>query len=316
MPQEAQVEIGKRPIAAKPEDVIPAGRKIITKEVVVGLVKKPTVEPFVPTPGVPAAPGLPFFPRLPARPYYEEVVTKPLILNIETLGLNPFKNRIISIGLQDPEDLSAAPLIIMENDEAQMLNKFFAVVKAGGYNELVGYSLSFDYRFILIKAMKHGLTCKEFYNMDLYDLMQVMAQGKQKYVYFPQKPPKLSDVADYFWGYPKPFTDLEMMKYYAAGRYDKVVEFATSQIIRTMALYSLFRYISETSISSEHPGSVSAESSFTSLNNPTAATLLTIPEAQPKKTWTAKCPECLAEREVPIGTEYNFCEICKAQIRK
>ena len=157
---------------------------------------RPPVTPAITPPGVPA----PF-------------ENRHLIINIETTGFDPLKDRIISIGIQNPLLPDELPVVLMHEKEEVMLNSLFTVIKEGGYGVLVGYGMSFDYRFILVKAMKHNIECKEFYDCDLLDMGQAMAQGKFEFVYFAQRQPKLSDVGDFFWSYPKPFTDLEMLKY-------------------------------------------------------------------------------------------------------
>jgi len=241
---------------------------------------------------------------------------KRLVVNIETTGFDPFLDRIIAIGVQDPNDYEANPLIIMFDDERQILDLLFTIIVEGSYEEIIGYGLSFDFRFIMVRAMYHGLTCKEFYDMTLYDLMQGMAQGKFSFVYFPQKAVKLSDVGEFFWGFPKPFTDLKMLEYYELGQLDKVSEFTSSQVMRILALYYLFRYINETpvrSMSSEVGGfDLSLGQSLT--GNPRSK--LTIPEANAPKTWIAHCPVCLSEFDVPMDLTEFICPIDGAIIKR
>jgi len=255
---------------------------------------RPTPAPFTPTP----------------------VEKRRLILNIETTGLKPWEHRIIAIGYQDPEEPTSFPSVIMLDDETRMIEAILGVIQDGGYNELVGYGLSFDYRFILLRAMKHGIPIKEFYDASLYDLMQAMAQGKFAFVYFPQKPPKLSDLADFLWSYPKPFTDLEMIKFYAAGEHEKVVEFTKSQINRILALYYQFRATSETTFSPIPLFQASSGGGTSGNSPPTTSSLLTIPEAQPPDSWIAKCPVDLSEHVVSHDITEFRCPIDGTTIQR
>jgi len=235
---------------------------------------------------------------------------KSLILNIETTGLKPWEHRITTIGLQDPMMPNSEPFIIMLEDEETMLQAFFSIVAEEGYNEFIGYNLGFDFRFLLLRAMKYQIPCSEFYWCELFDLMQVMAQGKTSFVYNPQKPPSLSDIADFFWEYPKTITDLEMIQAYLTGDLEVVREFAIAQIIRTNALYHLFKYVSIT------PSNVLASNNTNSFENPlfenaTASySKLTIPEASTPNQTLYKCPNCMAEKEENDQYILSNCDVC------
>jgi len=255
-------------------------------------------------------------PYVPYVTYEAAAEKKGIIFNIETTGFDPLNDRVIAIGLQDPLFPEANPIILMLEDEEQIISAFFEVLKLGGFNELIGYGLSFDYRFILMQAMYYGLTCKEFYDCEIYDLMQAVAQGKFSFVYFPQKALPLSDVADFLWEYPKPFSDTEMLKYYAAGDYDKVVEFTSSQITRILALYTTFRKITETPITSFSSGIESGNALSKGLPPAESKSLLTIPEVYDKNVLEWKCNNCLAEwSEAQLGNS-GLCPICGTQLVK
>lgn len=241
---------------------------------------------------------------------------KGLIFNIETTGLDPMKERIITIGYQDAMDPEAAPTIIMLEDEQAMLRALFAVIQEGEYTELIGYNLSFDYRFVMMRAMFYAVTGHEFFDCSLYDLMQAMQQGKLSFVYNPQKAPNLSDTAEFLFGYPKPFTDVEMMKYYAEGAYDKVLEFASSQISRTMALYWTYRAVTEIPFSPGASGSAGTASGLVSPTKNSTESMLTIPEAHTPEKAILKCPICLAEWEFEAGTKTAECPICGNQMEE
>lgn len=302
MPQQAGVEIGRIPVVAQPWEIIPSGEVVATKEIEVGLERAPIAPPAEPPAPLPPGVMIPYVP-------HEVPEKKGLIINIETNGFRPWEHRIIAIGLQNPMVPSENPTVIMLADEKSMVEALFNLIKENGYNELIGYGLSFDYRFLLIKAMKYGIDCKEFYDMELYDLMQAVAQGKFSFVYKPQSPPSLSNLADYLWGYPKPFTDLEMMKYYALGQFDKVIEFTSGQITRILALYYLFRKVSETEFIMTVSGSDLLGASPSTPNDGSTESLLTIPEAHLPETWLATCPVDLSQHNVPITQSEFTCPI-------
>jgi len=283
--------------------------------------------------------------EIPSTDVYVSMVKNPiiegsrrLVLNIETNGLDPFTNRIITIGLQDPLKPNEMPTIIMLDDEAYMIKLLFTIIQDGDYNDLVGYGLSFDYRFILIKAMKYNIGCQEFYNCGLIDLMQAVAQGKFAFVYFPQKASSLSNVANYLWGFPKVFPDLQLLKYYAQGNMEKVREFAVDQIVRIFALYSLFYRIIYTKFDQDTLGTLSSPadlensstSPITSFSSgsesvsalssgsplPESNSLLTIPEVSDINVLSWKCDKCLAEWSEAQLNGSTICPICGAELKR
>jgi len=163
-----------------------------------------------------ASPPILELPSIPFRPF-EITLFKPLIVNIETLGLDPMKARIIAIGLQDPSRPDEDPIVLMHENELELLKQFLLVHRNGQFNQLIGYRNAFDFQFIFAKCMFYRLPCKEFLENELFDIMQVMTQVKNKFVYKPMKPAKMSDWSDYLFKFPKPFTDQKMMEFYQLG---------------------------------------------------------------------------------------------------
>lgn len=309
-----EVEIGVRPVEVPEAEIIRAGPQVAKKEVSITLTKSeipivipPQVTPL-PTPTITPSP-LPFAPIIPVTPG-----KNPLIINIETEGLYPWKHRIISIGLQDPSFPNELPTVIMMEDEALMIKALFNIIREFGHNQVIGYGYSFDLRFVVVRAMKFGITCKEFSDMDIYDLGQAMAQVKFQFVYYPQRQPKLSDIANFFWGYPKPFTDLEMMKYYKRGMFDKVVEFTSSQITRILLLYSLFRSITENPITSFSPGVEGSKELLSPPNTISAFSEPTTSGVSNPELETRQCKECLADNFIQEGDVQPTCTICGAKL--
>ncbi len=305
----AELEIGKRPIEALESEIIRASPSTAKKSV--SLTLRKTTLPLTIPPGQTPLPipsikpsVLPFAPIVPTT-----FGTKGLIINIETTGFDPLKHRIIAIGAQDPLKPEEVPIVFLEDSEAAMIRSLFTMISDGNYNEAIGYGFSFDLRFVVVRAMKLGIPTKQFSDMDIYDLMQAMAQVKFKFVYNAQRPPKLSDVADFFWGFPKPFSDLEMIKFAAQGRSDKVTEFTSSQITRILLLYSLFRFITETNFDPNAFGTSASSDSIKTTPTLLKESKLTIPEAQAPTTWLAKCLNDLSEHEVPLNQAQFICPI-------
>jgi len=254
--------------------------------------------------------------RVPQKPLVPPTIIpevepkKTLLVNIETLGTNPFKDRIIAIGVADPAFPDEPPTVLMTEDERDLINIFFNVVRDGGYELLVGYGFTFDFRFLLVRGMYYNLACKEFYDCDILDLMQIMAQGKPQFMYYPPKPPKLSDVAEFFWDFPKQITDLEMMQAYVAGDTETVRKFCRNQMYRIMALYVTWKSLT---LTPAHPQPLAVSPiPATSSKPPTSGSpFLTQPGGtMPEGTALWRCPICLSEQQTSDKAERPECLIC------
>ena len=302
MAPQASIQFGKIAVRVDPSEIIRASQSLVDREVEITLERAPIAPPRVPSITVPGGIIPTFTPFVPAE-------KKRLIVNIETTGLRPWKHRIIAIGLQDPLVPNELPIVIMLDSEEEMIRQLFTFIQNGGYNELIGYGFSFDHRFIYIKGLKFQIGLKEWVKMTIFDTMQLAAQVKMAFVYKAQQPPKLSELADYLWGFPKRITDIEMIKLWAQGQFEPVLAFTSAQVTRILALYLTMEGLGNTLFSqlTSGPSLLSAPLSPPDIGN--TLSLLTIPEANSPETWTAKCPVDLSEHEVPITQEEFKCPI-------
>jgi len=196
-----------------------------------------------------------------------------------------------------------------------MVKRFLDLYVNGGYRELVGYNVSFDFRFIVAKCMFYNLFCKELIGTGLYDLMQVMKQVKQAFVFGSNKAGKLSDWSEYFFNFPKEITDAEMWKAYAEGNLGIVMSFAENQVRRTMMLYHLFNYVALTPITEQSFGNPGIKTtSFNPMLDNTFSKL-SIPEANAPNETVIQCANCLANNTILDGETQFTCDICGEPLR-
>lgn len=289
-----------------------AAVEFVLKPIVAAPAAVPYVAPYVP-PAVTPKPA--FIPKVAAAPKVEKVF-KPLVLNLETLGIDPKKNRIITIGFQDTIAEESKPIVLLQDDEMNMLIDFMKFYVEGGYNRIITYNGSFDFRFISAKMMFYRLSCKEFLQTDIYDMMEIMQQAKLTFMFNPQKAGTLDEWGNYLLNYPKPFTDLKMMEYYKTGEWDRVFEFADSQITRTFELYKLWRATSELEYSGVPFGAPPGSSPQAEEKESIKAEEVKPATPIQVKTWVAKCPNDLSEHDVSIEKDEFICPIDGTLIKK
>jgi len=199
------------------------------KRVEVVLYPKPGEEPFYP----PSAPK----PIEVPSPFEEPAV----ILNVETTGLMPFESRLISIAAVDvrtPENI----IDFTGENEEKILKDFFAWFSLNAFEKVIGYNVSFDYRFLFTKAMKYGIKVPEFYKAKLSDVMQMMQQVKEGYVYGYNKAGKLDEWTMYFFEMKSPLTFEQVLKAWRDKELDKIAEHNRTKVEQTILLYALIKY--------------------------------------------------------------------------
>jgi len=74
-----------------------------------------------------------------------------LILDIETTGLDPFKDRIVCIGCQ----IEGKQTIFCEGEEDETLKKFWEFMYDEDVHVLIGFNIKFDLRFLVLRSLKH-----------------------------------------------------------------------------------------------------------------------------------------------------------------
>ena len=283
------------------------------------------VEPYIPqtpyyptyTPPTPYVPSIVTIPSAEIVPYdypklYPELVPIPevavispptekeLLINIETTDLMPTKGRIYSIAFLDLTTPGAETQIAVSNDEEALIDDFLNMFEAGGFVKLIGYNLSFDHRYIFTKMMKYRRPSKAFKNIELRDVMQIMKQVKEEFVFGFNKPGSLDAWGKMILGKGKYGSQELMLRKYIQGDFDYVKAFQDRQIELTRDLYSLARFVSSEGF----------------ISSPAATPEMT-PEMTPKITpetpgimGTKQCLSCYANN--PLSAK--ICEICGGEI--
>lgn len=107
-------------------------------------------------------------------------VLTPIILDIETTGLNPLDSRIVAIGIAK----LPTKMILFNEDEKAMIQEFLSFLHENVV--LVGYNINnFDIPFITARTLKHGLyeeiaIIREVYRVDLKALVSRYLLTNQK----------------------------------------------------------------------------------------------------------------------------------------
>lgn len=155
------------------------------------------------------------------------------VLDIETEGLEPWKDRIICIGIKDVD--SGKTIVFYNEDERQMLTDFIQHCKRRQYKEVVGYNLSFDLRFIFAKALKYGICGNGLFNAQFTDIMDNVRAVRRMYSY--NKPGKLEQWLQFIFGNGKLRTGASVPELYKKGRISEIIAYNRHDVEMTYRLW-------------------------------------------------------------------------------
>ena len=221
-------------------------------------------------------------------------------LNVETSGLYPWESRIACIALRDLQDPNAKTIMIYNDDEAVLLQNFINYWIEKGYEYVVGYNFAFDIRFIFATALRYRKQCPEFLNSEIVDLMQIMKQVKQEFVFGSNKAGTLDQWGIYLLNKKTPYTQMEVLEYFAAGDPDPIILYNKVKVDMTYEIYNLVNYVFATGgslpLAPLSTGETSAE-----------------PFAVGEK--AIQCPVCMAITTIPSNATELKCPICHTRTK-
>jgi len=101
------------------------------------------------------------------------MIPKEIVFDIETSGLSPIKDRVTAIGLKT----NVQEIVIMDNDESKILERFWRFLSKFPYYKLIGFnSYQFDHYFINIRCFKLNVKIIDIRSR-IVDLRSILAFG-------------------------------------------------------------------------------------------------------------------------------------------
>jgi len=189
--------------------------------------------PFLPPSGPFGAPG-----------FVAPDPVKALIINIETTGLKPWDSRIISISAMDPRDPKTFHTFA-DKDEQMMMRQFLDFFNAGDFEQLIGYNVSFDFRFLFSRIMLYQIKNRRFLEMELLDVMQIMKQVQLKFVFGFNKPGSLGEWANLLFDLRPLLTFEEILKAWEEERIEDVNAHNEQNVLLTFLLWITWKFVLE-----------------------------------------------------------------------
>lgn len=163
---------------------------------------------------------------------------KHVAFDIETTGLNPYKNRIILIGLKSWDEIKQWKLW-ESKDEATMILDALKEIEKIEDTIIIGYNnLKFDVPFLLERLRLLGKYKPEFfniYNKKWFDLYQYLGNDLKSLKYWLKRA-----------GIQKKYPELEgkdVPIYFENGEYDKIEKHNIDDLETSEKLYLYFKLL-------------------------------------------------------------------------
>lgn len=253
MPEEEQgVEIEKEPVAVPEEEIIKSKKKeeaqVPEKRIEVELKPIEEVKPEAPPVKKIEVELVPekFLP--PEKPYYEPSAPpipadRPVVIDIETTGANPWDSRIICISVKDLTLPDSEIKTFYDEDEEKMVRDFIEWYEQNAFNEVIGFLVAFDFRFIFAKCLRYIIPAPNFFNSRLYDIANILKQVKGEFVYNMNKQGSLNDWSKFLFGLEKTMTISEVFDAYKKKQIDKIIEYNRNDVLLETLIYSAIVYV-------------------------------------------------------------------------
>ncbi len=148
-----------------------------------------------------------------------------VFLDIETTGLYPIVHRIVCIGCMR----EAEKVAIIDQDERGMLQQFLEFLQPD--DTMVGFNLDFDYGFLVLRCLKHGLNPLRLISCERIDLLRHVKNlllGKRV---------SLQALADYFKIKHEKTSGVEIPELWEAGNHKAIKKHCLIDVELTAQLF-------------------------------------------------------------------------------
>lgn len=157
-----------------------------------------------------------------------------VVYDLETTSLKPWEGEIICIGLMDVN--KEATTVIREGSEEETVRKFVEYCQDNKVEEVIGYNISFDDRYIFAKCLKYEINCDYFFNETWHsDIMEDMKTPVK--MYSSNNPGGLDDWVYYLFDEEKSEENGDVPEMYENGEIERIMDYCRKDVELTYKLW-------------------------------------------------------------------------------
>jgi len=164
---------------------------------------------------------------------------KRCVIDVESEGLEPWKDRLICVGCRDTD--SPKTKVFFSEDEKDLVNEFISYYNRKGFNEVIGFNVSFDLRFIFAKCLKYRIPAPKLFNSHFVDVMDNVKSIRRMYSY--NKSGKLDDWLQYLFGIGKLEKGKSVKDMFEKREFTRIILYNRQDVNMTYELWKLIRTI-------------------------------------------------------------------------
>lgn len=171
----------------------------------------------------------------------EEIVANRCVIDIETEDLHPTQGRIVCIGIMDVK--IGTTIVFFDEDEEQMLRDFVEYYYRRGFDEIIGYNVLFDIRYIFARLLKYEINSKGLFRSTYTDLMGIMKSVKN--IWSMNRPGTLQEWSEFLFGDGNGKVKLSssVADMYRAGMIDEITEYNKRDIELTYNIWKKVQHV-------------------------------------------------------------------------
>ncbi len=164
---------------------------------------------------------------------------KRCVLDIETTGLEPWKDRIVCIGIRDVDEPKT--VVFLDEKEEALMKRFSAYCERKQFKEVIGYNISFDMRFLFVKCLKYELKAGGLFLSTFTDVMDNMRAVRKMYSY--NKPGKLQDWVQFLFGTSKLEKGDAVAKLFENREFTRIIDYNRQDVDLTYQLWKRIQVV-------------------------------------------------------------------------
>lgn len=142
------------------------------------------------------------------------------IVDIETKKYLPWDNsQIICIGLLDIQ--TKTKHVFHNISEEKLIHSFINFFDNKNFEEIIGYNIPYDIRFLLSRCLKYQITAKNLFKAKMTDLMRIVSLSVKEENF--NKPGKLGEWSSYLFGKTTLYQNGSIRELFSKGKIDEII---------------------------------------------------------------------------------------------
>lgn len=162
-----------------------------------------------------------------------------ILFDIETTGTVPWEDKIICIGTV--KEKTGEPKMFYDPREENVVRSFIEWHEKENIDTFIGYSISFDTRFILAKSLKHAIEAKKFFQSKFVDIMSILKNPVQSLECF-GRPGKFNEWLNYLFNETKHLSGRQVPTLHENGEIKRIIRYNQDELSKMLKMWKLIKH--------------------------------------------------------------------------